>query len=138
MEKYKFSIIIVASLVIGFAVGYSVTNWRLTSELSNSKAMRMIGNEPPDQSLKCQPRPACLDAIPKPCKLPEPIKGWCKSPTPIACTTAKDCGKPIVCSNGKTYPAWVCGKGVCHSVDYARDVCSDTGSVSTQTNPNTK
>lgn len=26
----------------------------------------------------CQPRPACLDAIP-PCLLPEPIEGWCPS-----------------------------------------------------------
>lgn len=27
----------------------------------------------------CQSRPACLDLMPHPCKIPEPIGGWCKS-----------------------------------------------------------
>ncbi|RJQ37038.1 prepilin-type N-terminal cleavage/methylation domain-containing protein [Candidatus Microgenomates bacterium] len=41
----------------------------------------------------CTPRPGCLDALPHPCKIPEPAEGWCLAPTIT----------PIPTPAGKTY-----------------------------------
>lgn len=35
----------------------------------------------------CQPRPACLDATPHACKIPEPAEGWCPTPSPSSTNT---------------------------------------------------
>jgi len=52
----------------------------------------------------------------------------------IECKSASDCGKPLVCSNGKEYPAWFCGEGKCSRIEYFRDPCSPLPSSANTTN----
>jgi hypothetical protein len=42
---------------------------------------------------------------------------------PTECKEASDCGKPIICANGKEYPAWSCSDGKCFMIDFASDPC---------------
>jgi hypothetical protein len=46
-----------------------------------------------------------------------------KGMSETACKTVSDCGKPLVCKDGKEYPAWACNDGKCSQIEYFRDPC---------------
>jgi len=50
----------------------------------------------------------------------------------LSCEVASNCGKPLVCKDGKEYPAWSCNDGKCSQIEYFRDPCTPlpSGSVS--------
>jgi len=39
----------------------------------------------------CKLRPLCLDDLKNPCKMPEPVEGWCPKPTIVKCTPRLKC-----------------------------------------------
>lgn len=49
-----------------------------------------------------------------------------------SCKVASNCGKPLVCKDGKEYPAWSCNDGKCGQIEYFRDPCTPlpSGSIS--------
>ncbi|KKR10347.1 MAG: hypothetical protein UT37_C0003G0046 [Parcubacteria group bacterium GW2011_GWA2_39_18] len=53
-----------------------------------------------------------------------------KGMSPADCKAVSDCGKPLVCKDGKEYPAWACNDGKCDQIKYFRDPCSPLPSVS--------
>lgn len=75
----------------------------------------------PSPTPTCQPRPSCLDTPPF-CKMPEPVQGWC--PATNECKQASDCGKPLICKNGKEYPSWSCDNNRCSPINYFADPCN--------------
>jgi len=48
----------------------------------------------------------------------------------VVCKVASDCGKPLVCKDGKEYPAWVCNDSKCGKIAYFRDPCTSLPSAS--------
>lgn len=61
------------------------------------------------QTPTCTPRPACLDELPHPCMINEPLGGWCPviptttvkpSPTITTVTCNHSCSSSVVCSQG--------------------------------------
>ncbi len=47
-----------------------------------------------------------------------------KGTSSSSCKVASNCGKPLVCKDGKEYPAWSCNDGKCGQIEYFRDPCS--------------
>lgn len=60
---------------------------------------------PPYFRRACQIRPACLDTIPR-CLMPEPIEGWCPTPTPTPPTGCYY--QQVQCIQAPCLPVLVC------------------------------
>jgi len=56
----------------------------------------------------------------------------------VKCESSSDCGKPIICSDGKEYPAWSCNDGKCDQITYFKDPCSLTPSPTDATDKENK
>ena len=91
----------------------------------------------------CTPRPACLDALPHPCTMPEPVGGWC----PVEPGTLSKCGgscnssvnPPVNCENGlicqpvNTTDIIVGASGICRNPKCVNDTDCVCGLVATVT-----
>ena len=79
----------------------------------------------------CAPRPICLDSRP-PCLLPEPIDGWCPTPTPIvgcglSCVSNSNCSPNLICVIQNGSPSGSCKNPVCISNQDC--ICSPTATA---------
>jgi uncharacterized delta-60 repeat protein len=88
----------------------------LTPETSPSPLISPTPSFSPSSSPIASPSQSASPAL-------SPSPSFKPSPSPI-CILAKDCGSPLICPDGSSYPAWNCNKGSCEVIRYFQYPCS--------------
>ncbi len=67
-------------IILALAVALPLFIWAVITQRFLIIKKAASGEPTPTPVATCQPRPACLDSMPR-CEIPEPAEGWCPPPT---------------------------------------------------------